>query len=557
MAGLFFSPSSILMACKHPTAAVAAILCTSLLTMQGQVTIPRNLPLMPSVDQEAIFTQPAMRKDFRAVDFEVGPASNRSSMLMSLGEGFNTNLDLEAFDLPFFERGMGLDEADLALGPFGINFHEVRTSVLFSDNIDMAEDNEDAGILGIATLGFSFIFQPFEGLHLMFRGDLVALPFEKEIGFNGFGLQDPANAALGLESGTRNLSHIQTLLAFEPGEWDIELMEDFAVEFAQGSNYLTNFQADGTLYAWDPVVFDEVDSAGRYQFGAPATAKGDRASMFDFEERATGAYEDMTIFRTNIAGITLGRTLPTETDLKVSYYRRDRWTVQPDSTPQDTRLGGRVLLNNKKENLRFKPFASYKWINEPRFSQSWNAGLRSELTEHIHSITDYGQTDDRNTWRIALRHQLNLRTMHAASFRRQIDINDFTGASDLQTIWDYRLSKVLAPRFNVDFILRGAESETLESDPRESYEHMFYGLGLTKSFTSTVNWTTTTGYKRQENQDGKVNRSTDIDNRLAIRAWDAYRFLLSHRWRERIRNDQDEPGGTRENLFIFQVSRSL
>ena len=101
MAGLFFSPSSILMACKHPTVAVVAILCTSLLPMQGQVTIPRNLPLMPGVGQEAIFKQPAMRKDFRAVDFEVGPASNRSSMLMSVGEGFNTNLDLEAFDLPF------------------------------------------------------------------------------------------------------------------------------------------------------------------------------------------------------------------------------------------------------------------------------------------------------------------------------------------------------------------------------------------------------------------------------------------------------------------------
>ena len=72
MAGLFFSPSSILMACNHPTAAVVAILCTSLLPMQGQVTIPRNLPLMQGVDQEAIFKQPAMRKDFRAVDFEVG-----------------------------------------------------------------------------------------------------------------------------------------------------------------------------------------------------------------------------------------------------------------------------------------------------------------------------------------------------------------------------------------------------------------------------------------------------------------------------------------------------
>ena len=39
-------------------------------------------------------------------------------------------------------------------------------------------------------------------------------------------VQDPTRAALGLSGGTRNLSHIQTLLAFEPGDWDIELMED-------------------------------------------------------------------------------------------------------------------------------------------------------------------------------------------------------------------------------------------------------------------------------------------------------------------------------------------
>ena len=55
---------------------------------------------------------------------------------------------------------MGLDEADIALGPLGINFRDVRTSVLFSDNIDLGDQNQDDGVLGIATLGFSVIFQP-------------------------------------------------------------------------------------------------------------------------------------------------------------------------------------------------------------------------------------------------------------------------------------------------------------------------------------------------------------------------------------------------------------
>ncbi len=501
------------------------------------------MPLGP----EPLVEEPLVRPDFRSMNFELGPTSNRSHMQMEIGEGFGTNLDLDAFEIPFFDRGMGLDEADLTLGPFGLNLQELKTSVLFSDNINLTESNEESGVLGITTLGFSLIFQPFKSVHLMIRGDLVSLPFEKKIGFNGFGLQDPVNAALGLEGGTRNLSHMQTLLNFKPGDWDIELMDDFAVEFGQGGTYLSNYHADGSLYAWDPVVFEEVDSAGRYQYGAQGTAKGDRASMFDLEQNPTGNFEDLTMFRTNTAGITIGHTLPTETDLKVSYYRRDRWTVLKDSTPQNTRLGGRALLSNKKENLRFKPFAVFKWVNEPSFSQSWNVGLRTDITDYMHSITDYGQADGDSTWRIALRHQMNLRTMHAASWRRQLEFEE------MQTIWDYRLSRVLAARFTADFIMRGAEVEALDS--AETYEHMFYGLGLTKVFSPAVSWTTTTGYKRQENPEGELNRSADIDNRLQIRAWDVYTFLLSHRWKERNRTG-DNPN-TRENLFIFQATRRL
>ena len=116
---------------------------------------------------------------------------------------------------------------------------------------------------------------------------------------------------------------------------------------------------------------------------------------------------------------------------------------------------------------------------------------------------------------------------------------------------------MIAPRFNIDFILRGTESEIVDASPAETDEYMFYGLGLTKSFTQSLNWTTTTGLKVQENPAGKNDHSADIDNRLTLRAWDAYEFLLSHRWRERVRNSSNPSEGSRENLIIFQVNRSL
>ena len=105
---------------------VAFLLCTIHLSINGQVSIPRNLPFVPELGQDPVLEQQITPKDFRSIDFEVGPTSNRSSMLMEVGQGFNTNLDLDAFELPFFDRGLGLDEADISLGPFGINFHQVK-----------------------------------------------------------------------------------------------------------------------------------------------------------------------------------------------------------------------------------------------------------------------------------------------------------------------------------------------------------------------------------------------------------------------------------------------
>ena len=52
----------------------------------SQVAIPQGMPFLPGVQQAQVH-QPLVPKDFRSIDFEVGPASNRSSMLMSVGEG--------------------------------------------------------------------------------------------------------------------------------------------------------------------------------------------------------------------------------------------------------------------------------------------------------------------------------------------------------------------------------------------------------------------------------------------------------------------------------------
>ena len=94
------------MSSRNPTPAIAvACLITTWSFLKAQVAIPEGMPFIPGVNQPQIH-HPVIPKDFRAIDFEVGPTSNRSSINASVAEGFNTNLDLAAFELPFFERGM-------------------------------------------------------------------------------------------------------------------------------------------------------------------------------------------------------------------------------------------------------------------------------------------------------------------------------------------------------------------------------------------------------------------------------------------------------------------
>jgi hypothetical protein len=514
----------------------------------SQVTIPDAIPGLEGLEglQQVGFEQQTAPLDFRSLEFEAGPQSNRSTFGADFDNRLGPFLDLDSFGLPFFDKGLALDDADLSLGPFGINFRRLTASVVFSDNMNFEHDNEDVGVIGVTNIAFNLIFQPLDNFHLLLRGNLVALPFEKEIGINGLGLQDPVNAALGLSGGSRNLTQMQLYYTIEAGDWDIEFLEDFGVQFGSGSSFLSNFEVDGILYAWDPLVFEEIDTTGRYQFTSEGTSKGDRASEFDFRNQTTGNFEDPNIISTNTLGNTIGYTLPLETDLKISTYRQDRWFTQNGKTSQDTNIGGRVLLASNRKNLRFKPFTIFRYIVEPKTSTGWNIGLQSQITDNMNAITSYGQTDGSDTWRIALRHQFNSTTIHALSFRREMLL------FDIRQAWDYRISKVLGFKLTGDLIVQGSESKSLTN--RDVTDQMFYGLSLRKVFTDDIRWTGTVGFKDINDSLGS-DHLADFENRLNIRAWEKYNFLVSHRWR--YSNPSSLPGSAAENTIIFQLNRDL
>ncbi len=483
-----------------------------------------------------------------------GDIDNRSDVNAQLNNNLDPILDLESFGLPFFDKGMALENADLSLGPFGINFHSLTGSVLSTDNYQFDFDNPQNRVYGSTRLNFSLIFQPLQNLHLLVKGDLIALPFEKKIGLNGFGMQDPIGAALGMQGSSRNLTHVQLYNKWDVGEnWEVEFLEDYSVQFSSGSSFLRNFQMDGMLYAWDPLVFDEIDPGGEFEFTPEAISKSDRAANFDrtstidYSDQAINNFDTPSLLSTNTLANTISFLAPLETDVTLSNYRQDRWDTCEGRTTQDTTIGGRLLLANSRKNLRFQPFGYYKWTFHPTTSNGWSIGIRSQLTDNMKGITNFGNSSGTATWRIAVRHQFNSRNLHAANFSKVVQLYN------IQKTWDYRFSRVMGFGMTGDAIIRGGE--VTDRDTNITSDQLFFGLGISKVFSPALTYTNTLGYKDVKDPFGIKDHSMDMENRIDIRHWEYYTFMASHKWR--FRNPGSIPGSVDENIFVFEFGRTF
>ena len=501
-------------------------------------------------------------RSFRNLDLTGGGSSSgnqgggldsRSNVNAALESFSAPILDLESFGLPFFDTGFALDQADISLGPLGINFNTLTAFVQTSDNVNFAFEDPQHRAIGGSSLGISLIFQPLENIHMLLRGNLIALPFEKKIGFEGFGLQSPLAAALGISGGSRNLTQFQLYHKWDPGDWEIEFLDDYSVQYSSGSSFLRNLQADGMLYAWDPLVFDELDPGGEFEFTPEAISKGDRATQFDrtssldYSDQAINNFDTPSLISTNTLANTITFTAPLESRMSLSNYRQDRWDTFEGQTTQDTTVGGRLLVANNRANLRFQPFGTFKWTFVPTDNSGWTLGLRSQLTENMTGVANYGRTGGNETWRLGLRHQFNSRNIHAASFVRSVQL------FNISQYLDYRFSRVMGVGMTGDAIIRGGENISNATNTKS--DNIFFGLGFSKVFSPAVTYTNTLGYKKIKDEDGNNTSTADLENRLLTRFWDFYSFTASHKWR--LRDPDTIPGNIEENIMVFEFTRNF
>ena len=125
-----------------------------------------------------------------------------------------------------------------------------------------------------------------------------------------------------------------------------------------------------------------------------------------------------------------------------------------------------VSLVSERENLRFKPFASYHALRtdtENGFSQTLRAGLAGPITDqlHFHGEVGYFFGDDRNRflWALRVDHQAGPYTDESIYYRRSVsDFND-----EISEAYGYNIRQILGPKIVADAFISRSNIEALRS----------------------------------------------------------------------------------------------
>lgn len=259
--------------------------------------------------------------------------------------------------LPFVTRGFAPSDAMIKLGRFYMDVGPLSGSVLWTDNQNRSNVNRESGVISVARLEFRGMVQWNEGLQFAIRGAAIWLPFQNKAGLDGFGLFDPINARFGAAGGRIPL-RAQFVYDFVLSKWDMQFIDDFSADFADGFFGLRGEFAD-ELVITDPIAFNEQDRAGFYRFGGNGVATTSRAGRTTQLDTAQQLDTRSLVLR-NLIGLSATRTVPTNTRMTLFGSHSDQWFFDNSQTvPRTVDVAG-VTAINQRENMRFKPFASYR-----------------------------------------------------------------------------------------------------------------------------------------------------------------------------------------------------
>lgn len=469
----------------------------------------------------------------------------------------DSSIDLPDFrgNFPLLQRGFAPEDADLKIGPVYLKLRQLSSGVYWSDNINRSNSGKESEVNGFVSIGAQIIWQISEATRLSAYGNYVWLPWENDAGLAGFAARSPLNFGLASRLDARAQA------AWEPVFFGIPWV--FANDIRTNTGYFTNGIYDNfELFEGFELEGDEDENPRLIGFrnrGIQSRGQGGtglRDGGLDFQ--TSDRYDEFTFFSNTISAATTTRVLG-DTYFKFKASHEDLW--YPDFEDRrglpSTRNTIVAKLQSYRENLRFKPYLSYRFSeqDEPdRRFQYLRLGAKGPVTDLIqfdgnagYSVED--KTDNKNfLWLARLNHIINPRTRHSIEWSRNIlELSDEVTKRAL-----YRFNHILGPGLNTELYAGYHWVEELEENSPDR-EEFRTGARITWLVSPRTNVRLWGQYTDLHNNANTLDRQSWRGRfELSHRLYDQVQTRLIYQYTEldSIRSSQSY----KENLLYFTMS---
>lgn len=458
--------------------------------------------------------------------------------------------------LPFIRKVPDREpHSDVQFGPFFLDFTSWDNSVLVTDNIDrVAPDSvidEKTDVLGASVLRTQLRTEVGRAFAFTMSGAFVYLPFQNRVGVSGFGLAAPYQGRLNMDPIFNTRINYQENF----GHWEFEFVNDFSVDTQNG----LSVGGRGREELWEPLSFDSMDRAGRYSFGTGGLSS-------TAQEPSSEARIDPNDLRyTNLTAVTARRLMPMQMMLEASAYHREYWYDRVERSDIRYEEGVTVSAKEQRENMRFKPFAIYKYArtNMMDKAESFQVGVEGPLSEYTRMTVAGGVSETKssaaldaqrnNTFRFALVNDLNARLTHGIGYEKSVtDLVD----DEIRTTWFYELYKIINGNLNYAMRLSFSDSENIVN-PSQSRKTQYWGNVLSYDLSKRGNIRLT---QYIEENEYVSNPAQDFDRAVFDVAYTrklSEKNTLTAIYRNERRASQQLTNNYKENSFFLNLNTRL
>ena len=363
--------------------------------------------------------------------------------------------------LPLGQGGFDPQDADLAFGPLAFKLREFTAATLWSDNVNLSENNRESGVIAIMSMSGALMARFNDRLRLAVAGSLVYLPLQNEVGITS-GTAFNAPFIFGLEGNPNFRSQVvwDTIM----GGWNVVFADDFRIDVG---SYSDSYRSDVAFRANNG--FDGVDRAGRYSFGARGrrTNRNGDLEFSGFDRGNNRGTDRDIVYFSNIISAQTNRLIVGKTRLGISASHENLWYNQGNRGLPRMRDQASVSLVSERENLRFKPFVIYnasRTDTRRDFEQSLSAGINGPITEHMNLHADvgyfFGNARSGLLWGLGLQHQAGPYTEHSLYYRRTQ--SDF--ADEISESFGYNIRQIVGPKVVAEAFVSHGDVQALRAD---------------------------------------------------------------------------------------------